>query len=351
MKNIISLCSIVGILVSTPLLHAAEPWQEVSTFSCFNKIELDKLVAGEVAGNRVPAPSSKYGMSVETLYLVPMTTKQTLAKMREDDGAASESSETLGREGRYFFGAPSSVANFSKLSLDPKKGPDKSLIKKTSALPLKNEINLSKAEADKLGASYKSLASANNDPMKNGAPALAQVWQEILAGESGSYQRGGVAALAGYDNQNPPIRVDAGLNEMLQSRAPVSSRFASLLQVAFSGNAEAQKSAKPLYFWERQRIQGDTTFNLGAFFEESTPHGYRAVELQYFVTSKYYTSLILYELWPVTYMDKQFTLVWRGDYVLTPYIPFVKGIERLAAENIMLIEIKKSVKTTLLQSK
>ena len=49
------------------------------------------------------------------------------------------------------------------------------------------------------------------------------------------------------------------------------------------------------------------------------------------------------ELWPAEVDGKQQTLIWRADFVSTSSIPFLKGIERLAAENIMLLEVKKSI--------
>jgi len=331
--------------------HSAESWQDVLSYSYFKpkEVNLESFVSGEVAGTRVPAQTSKYGMCVETMYLVPGAPDSTIAKMREDTGTSGEGSETLGREGRYYFSVPPTPADFAKLTLDPKKGPDKSLIKKCMGLPGKNDVNLSLAEASKLGELCKSLAAAGKDPLKTGAPDLAEGWKSLMVEEAAAFQNGGLAGVKGYENQKPPIRVDVGLKEILGDRAAVAQRFGKLMDLCYQSNSGAQQAALGMHFWERQRIQGDTTFNLGSFFQEKTADGYRAAELQYFVTSKYYTSLILYELWPVRFMDKDYTLVWRGDYVLTPYIPFVKGIERLAAENIMLIEIKKSVKTSLLQ--
>ena len=37
------------------------------------------------------------------------------------------------------------------------------------------------------------------------------------------------------------------------------------------------------------------------------------------------------------------TLIWRLDYVITPALHRAKGIERMAAESILLLEIRKSV--------
>jgi len=66
---------------------------------------------------------------------------------------------------------------------------------------------------------------------------------------------------------------------------------------------------------------------------------------EYYVCGNYYTSVTLYEVWPIQVGQRTGALVWRGDFFAAPTLSFTKGTERIAYGAIMLQEIKKEIRS------
>lgn len=326
--------------------HAAS-WKDVETYSDIRKsIDLAKLAKGEILGERIQVPSTPLGISVQTCYLVGAPPAQVLARMQDDQSSEQvKGSKDFDKEGTFRINTPAQAADFAPLSLDPGTRPAKSLLGNAlEADAKKGKLNLTPDEAKALAGTLRELQAAHgNDWMKAGRDKTEEAFRALLHRRASQFQQGGLSAMAAYDTGSGNISVKDELLMMTRSRPKAYERFDALFKAALTGQAPAGATAPPRYYWESAKIQGEDTFNLGAFFAHPTEIGFRALEVQYFVTSKYYTSLILYELWPAEVDGKQQTLVWRADFVSTSSIPFLKGIERLAAENIMLLEVKKSI--------
>lgn len=322
-------------------------WKEVEGYSDIRKsIDLAKLAKGEILGERIQVPSTPLGISVQTCYLVGAAPADVLSRMRDDQSSDKvKASDTLDKKGTFRISMPAQAGDFAPVSLDPGMRSAKSVLGNAlEADTRKGKLNLSGEEAAALASSLKPLqATHGSDWMKAGRDAAQEAFRGLLLRRASQFQQGGLSAMAAYDTGNGAMSAKDELLMMTRSRPKMFERFSALFDSAISGHAPAGATGPTHYYWESTRIQGEETFNLGAFFAHQTDGGFRALEVQYFVTSKYYTSLILYELWPVEFEGKQRTLVWRADFVSTPSIPFLKGIERLAAENIMLLEVKKSV--------
>lgn len=325
----------------------AGSWNEVSTYSDIRKsIDLGKLAKGDIPGERIQVPSTPLGISVQTCYLVGAAPTDVLARMRDDQSSDKvKASDTLDKKGTFKISAPAQAADFAPLSLDPGMRSAKSVLGNAlEADTRKGKLNLSPEEASSLAAGLKELQGAHgNDWMKAGRENAQEAFRGLLLRRATQFQQGGLSAMAAYDTGSGAISVKDELLMMTRSRPKIYERFSALFDAAISGQGPAGATGPTHHYWESTKIQGEETFNLGAFFAHPTDGGFRALEVQYYVTSKYYTSLILYELWPVEFEGSQRTLVWRADFVSTPSIPFLKGIERLAAENIMLLEVKKSI--------
>jgi hypothetical protein len=92
-------------------------------------------------------------------------------------------------------------------------------------------------------------------------------------------------------------------------------------------------------------VQGEQTISLSAQFSQPLDDGFRVAEVSYYVSGQYYISVILYQLIPADVNGVKGTFIYRSDFVLTPSVSRIKGIERIAAENILLLEIKKSARS------
>jgi hypothetical protein len=293
---------------------------------------LDKLADDAVAGHRVPTAGSQLSMSVESYYLVPLPMDRVLAKMRDNQSAAAaEGSKTLKINGHHGVNRPASEKDFATFTLA---GACNSILgfggSSMAQLELKH-LNLSRKEIDTL------QSFREKDP-----EALTSAWRQVLARRALSYQEGGLLAAAPYETMDPPFKIQPALVLLLKDTPKVLSSFQDLIGVAMTGN-NLPHADPPVFYWEGSQLQGDQTVTLGSLFSAPHPAGHQVLECTYYVSGSYFTSLILYQLHPVTVNGSQQTLVWRGDYVISRSLNFLKGIERVAAENIMLLEIKKSV--------
>ncbi len=325
----------------------AASWKDVESFSDIRKdIDLARLAKGEILGERIQVPSTPLGISVQTCYLVGAPPQQVLAKMQDDQSSEQvKGSKDFDKEGTFRINAPAQPTDFAPLSLDPGLRQVKSVLDHAvEADTKKGRLNLSPDEAKTLAGAMRELQTAHgNGWMKAGRDKAEEAFRALLHRRASAFQQGGLSAMAAYDTGSGNISVKDELLMMTRSRPKAYERFGALFSAALSGQAPAGATTPPRYYWESAKVQGEETFNLGAFFAHPTEGGFRALEVQYYVSSKYYTSLILYELWPADVDGKSQTLVWRADFVSTSSIPFLKGIERLAAENIMLLEVKKSI--------
>ena len=312
---------------------ALDPWQEVKTFADIDDISPEAVKQQLVLKAPVPVRSSPYGISVETLFVIPKDVEGTVTLLRSPDTGGGEGSENFDKAVHRRFGTPAQPADFAKLRLDPTKSSDKRLLGALSNVATGQELYLSKQEA----ATLARTASAPS-------PAWDEALRVLLLERASSFQSGSLDKAGPYDNQKEPLRLVSAIRSMFVSRPGVFERFANLLGAAFHAGAAGLKNHAPDYYWEQTSVQGETVFTLGTILSEKSPTSTRVMEIQYYVTSKYFTSIILYEVWPISTTS---SLVWRGDYVLTPNITFLKGIEKMAAERIMLIEINNSVRETL----
>ena len=325
----------------------AGTWKDVETFSDIHKaIDLAKLAKGDILGERIAVPSTQLGISVQTCYVVGIPPQRVLARMQDDQSSEKvKASDALDKEGTFRLSTPAQAADFAPLSLDPGSRPAKSVVGYAlEADTKKGRLNLAADEAKSLAAALREVQAAQDkDWMKAGRGKVEDAFRALLSRRASQFQQGGLSAMAAYDTGSENISVKEELDMMTRSRPKIVERFSALFDAARSGQAPAGSTSPPRYYWEAARVERDATFDLGAFFAQPVEGGFRALEIQYFVTSKYYTSLILYELWPVESDGRQATFVWRGDFVSTPSIRYLKAIERLAAENIMLLEVKKSI--------
>ncbi|MDX6765602.1 MAG: hypothetical protein SFU85_02315 [Candidatus Methylacidiphilales bacterium] len=311
-------------------LAAADALDEIQRYSGIRNVDPAKLAAGQIVGTRIPAEGSDLTISVETLYALPLTPEQAVRRMVDSDSATqAQASETLDLEGHFPVRVPAQEADFARLVISPEDGLGRALIKASAS---GSGLNLNAVEA-------KLLADAPDPASLSGA------WRKMLAERARTFQSRGWVGSPAYDNGGRGFNMHQEMVRLLKAQPALLERFKDSIGAAMTAKL-APGMETPSYYWETSRIQGDRTFTLAAVFNRRLEDGsFQVVEPTYYVSSKYYTSLILYEVRPAVFNGVPHSVVWRGDFVITPSINFLKGIERIAAENITLIEVKKSVQS------
>ena len=322
---------LMGILCCTPL--QAEN-VVLFPFSQSDEPDLSQLGQGKVHGNRLKTGGSQLSMGVETYFMVPLTPEATLKKLKTINSPTSDgATKSFGIQNKAKIQNPARASDFSRFRLTGTEGHFG--IGGSEMLTLKTkQLNLSTAEMAK-------LKKAKSD----GTDRLEVAWKQVFAARAKDFQDGGYQAFARYDTTAKPFYHRAELVTLLLSTPEILKNFQSLIGGVMTGKLP-EGAHTPVYSWESSKVQGEQTISLMCLV--SSPHDngrIQIVETSFYVTGNYFTSLILYELTPV-YDDKsgkEQTLVWRGDFVITESIGFLRGIERIAAENIMMLEVVNSV--------
>lgn len=312
-------------------VRAEDAVSEILKISGLKKIDLAKLAAGEVEGSRIPAEGSDLTISVESLFAVPLAPGKVVDLM-EDSTSATEvkASDTLDVEGHFAVSLPAREEDFGRLKISAEDGMGRGLMK-ASADGASLNLNAPEAAA---------LAQTARDPA-----ALEKAWRKVLTSRAQTFQTRGWVGSPTYDRGGRAFSMHQEMVRLLKTQPAILDRFKETIGAAMTAKTVPGMAA-PGYYWEMSRIQGDRIFSLGAVFSrkmEGSVH--QVIEPTYYVSSKYFTSIILYEIRPVTINGSPYSLVWRGDFVITPSINFMKGIERIAAENITLLEVQKSVRS------
>ncbi|MEM1157317.1 MAG: hypothetical protein AAGH72_03585 [Verrucomicrobiota bacterium] len=302
-------------------------------FSQSDEPDLSKLGNGKVHGNRLKTGGSQLSMGVETYFLVPLPPENTLKKLKTITPPSSGATNSFGIQNKARIQNPARTSDFSRFRLTGSNG--QFGFGGSDMLNLKTRhLNLSHTEMAQL-----------KKAKSGGTSRLEAAWKQVFAARAQDFQNGGYQSFARYDTTAKPFHHRAELVTLLLSTPKVLKNFQALIGGVMTGKLP-EGAHTPVYSWESSKVQGEQTISLMCLISSPHENGrIQIVETSFYVTGNYFTSMILYELTPV-YDDqtgKEQTLVWRGDFVITESIGFLRGIERIAAENIMMLEVVSSV--------
>ncbi len=340
---------IFGMVIGTQWIGAEETaLVELNSFSKVSDFKsLDQLANGKVLGARVEVEGSDLALSVETVYLIPAPIDRVLVQMTDPKTLVkTEASDTLSLEVHEAMSNPAVISDFQKFVLDPQKKSHLKLLKASLKAAKDFSLNLSLEEAPAIEKATQVWQSAGSGPGAMLAlQGVQEAWKAGLLNRAQRFQSGGFRNSPPYARADGPLDYSKEMQEIVQSQTRVADRFKGLLLALDQGGTIPNAPTPPFYYWENPIISGMSTITLGGGVSERSSQGYRILETQYYVSGNFYSSVILHETWPVTWKGAPATLVWRGDYVITSYITRVKGIEKMAAKMIFLIEVKKSVES------
>jgi hypothetical protein len=155
----------------------------------------------------------------------------------------------------------------------------------------------------------------------------------VLLARAQAFNAGGVARQPAYVWKGEAISAADELGRLLKAVPKVRAQFSGITSALTGG------SGKTAHYWEMFDVQGAAALSLGATFEKATAGGAQSADVQYFASGGYFVLLTLYQMWPV----EGGTLVWRGDYIASPELGELQGMERMGSGAAMMKQIKQSV--------
>jgi len=327
------LFALVGGLASTVALAASDPLESLKTFSDFQSINLERLLDGEILTERGSLMDSPDGISAQTCFVVPVTAKEAVRRLRTWDPSSHEALKVFAF---HPMRAPCHANDFQSLGPNFDQYGFRWLLDKTLATTAaKSELNLTHDEARRLS----DCAQSHSDPQTVGT-----CWADLLQQRVTAFLDKGFAGVTPYEANGATVSSTEQLRSILRERTSVCREFAVLLRQ--SGVLDTPRSAKltPLPYWGLYEANHRTMLNLGAIYVLPVEDHYQLMDAEYYVSGSYNGAITLCEIWPIRIGDRSAALVWRGDFVSARTLALVKGIDRIAYGAIMVQEIKKVIR-------
>jgi hypothetical protein len=331
--RIILVVILAGGLRLNPLqAQTNDPVSSVKGFSDFPKLNLSSLLAGEILAERGSLMGFPNGISVQTCFVVPVTAGGTVKRLQGWDPSTHQDLKVFAYQSLHH---PVELADFGKVTFKSNAYPVRWLRDKIVATTAtKSELNLSHAEAQALASCVQKTADSGK---------VADCWANLLAGRASAFQARGYAGAAAYELGNENVLPGFQLRSMLQEQPAISREFAPILRQSGLFNG-VTTNLGPVYYCNYFEADHKATSSLGAIYVLAVGDHYQVLDTEYYVSANYYTSAVLYEIWPIRVGDKTGALVWRGDFFAAPTLAVTKGTERVAYGALMLQEIKKSIR-------
>jgi len=322
-----------GFLAVAAVATASDPLEDVKRFSDFAAADLRHVLDGDILGARGSLMSFPNGLSAQTCFVTPEAASETARRLQVWDPLPHE---TLNVFAYQAMRGPGAAADFQSLNLESNQGAIRWLLDKTLATTAdRSDLNLTRAEAQQLA----NCAKSNPDPQDIGV-----CWGELLHERAATFQREGFDGLPPYEANGVTVSPGTQLREMMRDQPAVSRQFATLLRESGLLGGVSTGTLTPTLYWTLFEANHHATLSLGAIYLLPLGDHYQLLDVQYYVSGKYYAAATLSEIWPIQVGEKSEALVWRGDFVAAPTLAFTKGTDRIIYGAILLQEIKKVVR-------
>lgn len=330
----------MGVLLtlSPSLLSAADPQATISTYSQM-KIDLDELASGNVQVGRGTPLRSALGLATQAAYLAkhPVAfTKDFLVNW--DPSAHPEMGTYLS-----FSFKNGEDPKFDQFKFTRTDRPTKLLMEYT--LKIRNhtdDLFLNPDELESLKASMAALPEKQLD-----SPAFQTVashfWTNVLKTRFELYKKGGLPALPINELGGRKFSVMSEIRSMLNDAPAIRERFKDVLDETCLKTTPGEPMVPALYYWQMFKADTIATVCLGAIYTAETPDSVHILDMQFYVSNSYLTTITLFDLFPVQVGGQECTLIWRTDFVSAPDFAGLRGVEQMAAGMIMSQSLKQAV--------
>jgi hypothetical protein len=330
-SRLFALCAGCALAV-TAAAQSPEPVSAIKNFSDFQKIDLDRVLNGEVLSERGSPMDFPNGISAQTCYAMALPADQAAKRLQLWDPSPHAELKVFAFHSLH---APCEPADFQALDFRSHQSPVRWLLEKTVATtPTKSELNLTRAEARQLAGCVPKPA----DPQK-----VSECWAKLLLARASAFQQKGLDGIMPYEVAGESVSPADQLRAMLREQLSISHEFLPILKGIGLLGKDPTPSLTPFYYWTMFDADYHGTISLGAVYLLAVADHFQLVDMEYYVNASYYTSASLYEVWPVQNHGQPTALVWRGDFFAAPTLRFTKGTDRIAYGLLMLQDIKKEI--------
>ncbi|MEQ1850256.1 MAG: hypothetical protein ABMA01_01565 [Chthoniobacteraceae bacterium] len=148
------------------------------------------------------------------------------------------------------------------------------------------------------------------------------------------FQQGDLGSVRTYDARGE-------IQTLLREEPRITGHFAALLAPL---TAKTGIGTPRLSYWDLSEVDKTGTIALGALYAGGTAGRRQFLDLTYYASSGYNSSMALYELVPVTVNGKPATLVWHGCLVSSTELAGGFGIKRKIAAGFIASDLEKAIR-------
>ena len=303
------------LLAFAGMLHAAEPATAFHPWSSVEKFDVEKLAHGRIATMCNGSMSFARGISAQAVFIVNATPEAALRALLTSDPTKRPEQETYQRP--VFHSEQD--AGFTKLKLDPKIPAVRRLL---DAMRQREDLHLSREETAL-------LPKGDNleDAQRFWAGTLAQRWTQWT-------QRGELRATEAFD-------VRSEIASLLKEEPKLAQHFATLLTPFTQPSPPGPPTQ---HYWDTSSVNHTAALALGTLYTRATEGRTQVLDLTYYASSGYLTSITLYEMLPITLAGQPRTLVWEACLVSAPALAGGFGVKKAIGSRLMVGDLEKSIR-------
>ena len=297
------------------VLRGTEPAEAFRGWSGFEKVDVEKLARGKIATVCNGGMGFARGMSAQAVFVVKATPEVAVRTLLTSDPTKHPDEETYQRP--LFHNE--TEAGFGKIRLDPKIASVRRLLE---VMRKREELHLSREETDRL-------------PKGNGVEEAQRFWAETMRLRWTQWtQRGELRATESID-----VRGEIG--SLLKEEPKVARHFAELL-TPFT--ATGTPAVPTVHYWDLSNVNQTAAICLGVIYTRVVDGRQQVLDVSYYASSGYLTSVTLYELVPIMIGGEPRTLVWEGCMVSAPALAGGFGVKKAIGSRLMVGDLEKSIR-------
>lgn len=305
-------------------------YAESSITSNFTTKELEEMKLDTILAQRSRNCYYRGAMMVETCYFIDRDPSVVAAKLRYWNPTAHSG---LGVMTHVDIGENPGPDAFRHLILLPKRGRGLKILNSMRDVAMgRSDLNLNREEAVRLAKIYRKY-EGDDRWMLRGARDFTKEWRNILATRMRDFQTMG-AREGAYELGSRRISLLNELNEVIRTRPDLMDSHGEFIEKIRNGGVGDMN-----YYFETVKVQGEMSLLLGTYMVTQEGAVTKVLDGQFYYSHMVYGALVFYDLEAVDIG----TRVWRKDVIISD--PFVSrgGLERMASENVLLQEVKKSI--------
>ena len=302
-------------LMLAPVLHAAALSEAFRSWSAVEKFDLEKLAHGKIATECNGSMNFARGISAQAVFVVNATPEIALKSLLTSDPTKRAEQETYQRP--IFQGIQE--AGFAKLKLDPKLPAVRRLLevmRKREGLHFTREELALLPNGDSIEDAQRFLANT-----------MTQRWTQWT-------ERGELRVTETLD-------VRSEIASLLKEEPKIAQHFTTLLTPL---TQPGPPTAPAQHYWDLSSVNHTAAICLGAIYTHVADGRQQVLDVTYYASSGYLTSITLYEMLPITIKGQPRTLVWEGCLVSAPALAGGFGVKKAVGSRMMAGDLEKSVR-------